>query len=62
MIERFFKHISQSFCAYLLAAFNLIHAVQKQDYDWLLWVSLGLALLSLVLDLICAIKEDKENG
>ena len=62
MVKRFFKNLSQSFCVYLLSALNLIHAIEKQDYDWLLWVSLALTLLSLVLNLTCALKEDKENG
>lgn len=62
MVKRIFKKFSQSFCIYLLAALNLIHAVEKQDYDWLLWVSLALALLSLALDLMSAIKEGAKNG
>lgn len=62
MVKRFFKNLSQSFCIYLLAALNLIHAVEKQDYDWLLWVSLTLTLLSLALDLISAAKEVKTDG
>lgn len=62
MVKRFFKNLSQSFCIYLLAALNLIHAIQKQDYDWLLWVSLALALLSLALALIAAVKEDETDG
>ena len=62
MVKRFFKNLSQSFCVYLLSALNLIHAIEKQDYDWLLWVSLALTLLSLVLNLTCALKEDTENG
>ena len=62
MMGRFFKNISQSFCIYLLAMFNLIHAVQKQDYDWLLWVSLGLAALSLVLNIVAAAKGGSEDA
>lgn len=61
MVKRFFKNLSQSFCIYLLAALNLIHAIQDRDYDWLLWVSLGLALLSLALSLISAIKEAQDG-
>lgn len=54
MLKRFFKTISRSFCIYLLAALNLIHAIQTKTYDWLLWVSLALVVLSLVLALISA--------
>lgn len=54
MFKRLFKNISQSFCIYLLAAANLVHAIQTQTCDWLLWVSLGLTALSLVLALISA--------
>lgn len=56
MIKRFFKNLSQSFCIYLLAALNLIHAVQNHSYDWLLWVSLILVAVSFVLNLVSAIK------
>ena len=61
MLKRFFKHISNSFCIYLLAACNLIHAIQSNSYDWLLWVSLGLTALSLALSIIDAIKGGTEN-
>lgn len=56
MIKRFFKNLSQSFCIYLLAALNLIHAVQNHSYDWLLWVSLILVAASFALNLVSAIK------
>lgn len=56
MIKRFFKNLSQSFCIYLLAALNLIHAVQNHSYDWLLWVSLILVAVSFGLNLVSAIK------
>lgn len=56
MVKRFFKNLLRSFCIYLLAAMNLIHAVQNQSYDWLLWVSLILVAASLVLNLVSAIK------
>lgn len=62
MMKRFFKSLSQSFCIYLLAVLNLIHAVQNQSYDWLLWVSLILVVISLVLNLVSAIKGGKANA
>ncbi len=56
MIKRFFKKISGSFCIYLAVALNLADAIRKQDFDWLLWVSLCLTALSLILALISAIR------
>lgn len=57
MVKRFFQNISKSFCVYLLTALNLIYALQHQSFDWLMWVSLGLAFLSLVLNAISAVKD-----
>lgn len=61
MLKRFFKNLSHSFCIYLLAIFNLIHAIQNNSYDWLLWVSIGLTILSLVLSIADAIKGGHQN-
>lgn len=55
MLKRFFKNLSRSFCVYLLAGLNLIHAIQQNHYDWLLWTSLALVILSLILNLAIAI-------
>ena len=55
MLKHFFKNIARSFCVYLLAALNLIHAIQQNHYDWLLWTSLFLVALSLILNLASAI-------
>lgn len=57
MIKRFFQNVSKSFCVYLLTALNLIHALQHNSFDWLLWVSLGLSVLSLILNIATAAKE-----
>ena len=62
MMKRFFKNLSQSFCIYLLTLCNLINAIQDQDFDWLLWVSLGLAGLSLVLNIVAAAKGGSEDA
>lgn len=62
MIKRFFHNLSKNFCIYLLAALNVIHAIQTQHYDWLLWVSLALAGLSLLLNAVSAYKEVQSNG
>lgn len=62
MTKRFFKNISQSFCIYLLALLNLIHAIEHQTFDWLLWVSLALVAVSLVLNLVSAAKGGADNN
>lgn len=58
MIKRFFRNLSKSFCTHLLVAMNVIHAIQRQSYDWLLWVSIILAGVSLLLNAISAWKEE----
>ena len=62
MLKRFLKNLSQSFCIYLLAALNLIHAVRQSHYDWLLWTSCALAILSLILNLASAISGGDANA
>lgn len=57
MGKRILRNLSSSFCIYLLAILNLIHAMQTSSYDWLLWCSLALAALSLVLNIAAAVKE-----
>lgn len=57
MIKRFLKNVSQSFCIYILAALNLFHAIEHQNYDWLLLVSTVLVVLSLAMNLASAYKE-----
>lgn len=62
MVKRFFRNLSGSFCLYLLAFLNLMHAIEHQAFDWLLWVSLGLVLLSVVLNFISAAKGESDNA
>ena len=62
MVRNIFKKIAQNFCIYLLTAMNLIHAIQKNTYDWLLWASAALTAISLVLCIISAVKEGKEHA
>lgn len=56
MAKRFFKNIAQNFCIYFLTIANLIHAIHAQCFDWLLWISLALSVLSVILCLIRAAK------
>lgn len=62
MVKRFFHNLSGSFCLYLLAFLNLMNAIEHQSFDWLLWVSLGLVLLSVALNLISAIKGGSKDA
>ena len=57
MVKNIFKKITQSFCLYLLAVLNLIHAIETNSYDWLLWMSVALTVISLALCIISAAKE-----
>lgn len=61
MLKRILKNISQSFCIYLLAALNLIHAIQTEHYDWLLWASIALTALSFGLNIVSAIRGGKAD-
>ena len=62
MVKNIFKKIAQNFCIYLLTAMNLIHAIQKNAYDWLLWASVALAVVSLALCIISAVKEGQDHA
>ncbi len=62
MMKRFFRNLSKSFCIYLLVILNILHAIQIQSYDWLLWASIILAGLSLLLNAISAWKEEPPNA
>ncbi len=62
MFHRFCKTLSKNFCIYLLAGFNLIYAIINKSYDWLLWVSVGLVVLSLILNLISVAKGDDNDA
>ena len=49
MMKQFLKNLADSWLAYLLVFMTLFHAVQTGEYDWLLWLSLVLATLSIIL-------------
>ena len=59
MLKDFWKQLRQSFCVYLLCALNLIHAITTKRFDWLLWVSVALVVLSVILSLASAIRRGK---
>lgn len=59
-MKKILRNLADSFCLYLLAALNIIHAIQNQTFDWLLWVSVALTILSLALTVICTMQEDKK--
>lgn len=62
MLKRLFHNLSRSFFLYLLTALNLFHAIRNNRYDWLLWASVALTALSLLLNIVCTIREVKQNG
>lgn len=59
MLKEFFNQLRHSFCVYLLCALNLIHAITARCFDWLLWASVVLVLLSLILSMASAIQKGK---
>lgn len=62
MAKRFFRNLSHSFCLYLLTAMNIIYAIERQSFDWPLWASVALTILSIVLNLVSAVVEGGPNG
>lgn len=59
MLKELLGQLRHSFCVYLLCALNLIHAITTKCFDWLLLVSVALAVLSLILSLASAIQKGK---
>ncbi len=59
MLKELLAQLRHSFCVYLLCALNLIHAITSKSFDWLLWVSVALVLLSFILSLFSAIQNGK---
>lgn len=59
MLKELLGQLRHSFCVYLLCALNLIHAITTKCFDWLLWVSVALVVLSLILSLASAIQKGK---
>lgn len=59
MLKELLGQLRRNFCVYLLCALNLIHAITTKCFDWLLWVSVALVVLSLILSLVSAIQKGK---
>lgn len=57
-MKKMIRCLADNFCLYLLAVLNIIHAIQRQTFDWLLWASVALTVLSIVLTIVCASRED----
>ena len=57
MFKRILKNLSGSFGIYLLAAVNVIHAIETKCFDWLLRLSVGLCALSVILTIVCSAGE-----
>ncbi len=60
MLKKFLQNISGSLCIYIACLSNLITAIRKKSCNPLLWVSFGLSVLSLVLNLVSAFMEDED--
>ncbi len=59
MLKELLTQLQHSFCVYLLCALNLIHAITTKCFDWLLWISVALVVLSFILSLVSAIQKGK---
>ena len=62
MLKRFIRNLSHSYCIYILAIANVVYALQKNSFDWLLWLSVALSVLSILLNLICAIRKEETHA
>lgn len=51
-MEKIVKAVPQNLALYTLTALNLLHAIHKQSFDWLLWVSVGLAAATAALSIV----------
>lgn len=52
MFKKILRNLSGSFCIYFLAAANIIHAIETECFDWLLWLSVCLCALSIILTIV----------
>ena len=62
MTKQILQIIRSNFCIYLLSAMNLVHAIQTNSYDWLLWASLALSVTSVIMGLLSATKETNADA
>lgn len=40
-MEKIVKAVPQNLALYTLTALNLLYAIHKRSFDWLLWASVG---------------------
>lgn len=59
MLKRFFIRLRGNLCIYLCCLLNLILAIRSNTLDWLHWLAVGLCILSMILCLICTVREQK---
>lgn len=62
MMKQFFNNLADSWLAYLLVLMNIFHAIQTGEYDWLLWLSSGLAVLSIILCFLRALRDGTDDA
>ena len=46
------KAVPQNLALYTLTALNLLYAIHKRSFDWLLWASVGLTAATAALSII----------
>lgn len=51
-MEKIVKAMPQNLALYTLTALNLLHAIHKRSFDWLLWVSIGLTAATAALTIV----------
>lgn len=59
MKNKILSNLASGFCIYLLTVLNVIHAIQTNTFDWILWASVGLSSLSAVLAVVSGMKGGK---
>lgn len=51
-MEKIVKAVPQNLALYTLTALNLLYAIHKRSFDWLLWASVGLTAATAALSII----------
>lgn len=51
-MEKIVKAVPQNLALYTLTALNLLYAIHKRSFDWLLWASVGLTAATTALSII----------
>ena len=60
-MKKIIRSLAKNICLYLLTALNIIYAIEHQTFGWLFWVSIVLTSLATVLNVICAVRENRKE-